>query len=132
MELRVKKLWMVLMAGSLIVFPVWGLVKMYDVGITNNGNEHWLGKFEIRGEAFASDAQQGPQTQEVARFAYFNHCHYCNMTNPKASDQEILAEMRRYHVRYYISLNGRKLLDEHGNALKFIENENAMLFTVEP
>jgi hypothetical protein len=132
MELQFKKLWMVLLAGSLLVFPVWGLMKMYDVGITNNGNEHWLRRFEISGETFTSDAQQGPQTQEVARFAYFNHCHYCNMTNPKASDQEILAEMRRYHVRYYISLNGRKLLDEHGNALKFIENENAMLFTVEP
>ena len=134
MKSQFKKLMMVLLAVSLIVFPVRKLKEMNHEGYY----EFFMSEFFNAGTqpgSFVCRAAEGTQTQNAARFAYFTHNNYFNITDPKATDKDILAEMRRYHVKYYMSFDGSELKDEQGKLFKEIAASKAdevRVFVVNP
>ena len=118
----------------LVVFPVWKLNKMNHLGYY----EFFMSEFfnaDAEPGSFVCKALPGTQTQEAARFAYFTHNHYYNLTDPKATDKDLLAEMRRYHIKYFMSFDGSELKNEQGKSFKEIvasKADEVRVFVVNP
>ena len=134
-----QKMIAVLLPLSFIVWPLWGLSKMNHVGY----NEYWMsGRFEAMGihGSFTSITHAGKETQQLARLAYFSGNSYYNIPDTKLGPQEILADMRRYKVKYYIHFSSGandhfQLLDEQGKPFPQIDFDKAdwiKVFLVNP
>ncbi len=67
--------------------------------------------------SFASNSITGIETQRLARLAYFSGNPYYYLSNTHPDAKTLLAEMRRYKVKYYFQWKNRSqmiLLDESG------------------
>ncbi len=86
--------------------PVLELKKMYKVGAEDHRIAWRLdGAMEgAKGErgSFTAITQPGAQVQGIERIAYFSGNIFYPIPKPKLSHEELLAEMKRYGVKYYI------------------------------
>ncbi len=105
MEMPFKKLVMVLLAGSLVVFPVWGLIKMYDVGNDEFKLAQELKQIGVQGK-FSSNAAAGWDSQQMERIAYFTGMHYYTIPM-RERGWNYLEELRKYKVDYFFEIDYR-------------------------
>jgi hypothetical protein len=104
-------------AVSFLIGPVWRMSEMYDEGISEFKISQRLKSMNIRG-FFTSDAKPGIDVQRIKRLAYFSGNSYYSVTSHARSQLGLLREMRRYHVKYYISYGadtGNSFRDEQDN-----------------
>ena len=107
-------------ALSLLVFPVWGMRKMHNVGEAEFRMAQELKQMGISG-TFTSNATPGLESQWVERIAYFSGMHYYTIPKPTNDNKVLLEELRRYSVDYFFSLDSDSqekaefnLVDESG------------------
>jgi hypothetical protein len=97
---RVKKLFVYLFVASYLVYPLWDMKTMFRLGETDYKNAAMLKTMQIKG-SFTTNMVYGPGMPGIARLAYFSGNTYYNIPTLDCSKAELLAEMRRYHIRYY-------------------------------
>ncbi len=105
---RYHRLAFILLPISIIIYPLWMLPKMSGVGLNEYQLATRLRTMYVHGP-FTARAKPGLETQKLARLAYFSGNPYCNMIRPDATDSEIVVEMRRNQVPYYLSFDGTGL-----------------------
>ncbi len=109
-------------ALSYVVVPVKGLMELRDEGKEEFRMAGVLKAKGITG-TFTARVHPGRETQQMARIAYFsnNSYYYCSRDN--APDEEILKEMRRYKVKYFVSRSTAPIVfkDEAGNPFPEID-----------
>jgi hypothetical protein len=89
------------MALSFLYFPVVQLKKMYKVGADDNAIAARMKQEGIKG-SFTAVTTAGTQVQGVERIAYFSGNSFYAIPNPDITHEQLLAEMKRYGVKYYI------------------------------
>ena len=135
-----KKLLYVLAPLSFIVYPLWGLVKMNHAGY----NEYHLAELfemeQIHGP-FTTVVHEGVSAQQLARLAYFSKNSYYNIPDTKLSPRDVIAEMRKYKVKYYLHFYTNEseknfvLADEQGRPFPEVQLDKAggiKVFVVSP
>ncbi|MCW3123197.1 MAG: hypothetical protein JWQ38_2689 [Flavipsychrobacter sp.] len=120
-----------LYALSFLVYPLWGMTTMYDEGKAEYRIAEQLKAMNIHG-SFTSDVPAGFASQEIVRIAYYSGNSYYSIPTQNVDQKKILAEMRRYQVKYYFAyescpecLSGLfrpTFLDEKGNAFPEVTN----------
>jgi len=140
-----KKIWVVI-AISFVVYPAWGMMKMYRVGDNDRKLAAALNEMGLRG-TFTSVVKPGPESQSMERIAYFAKMPFFTCTDVKISNASLLAEMNRYQVSYLVvydptahaqNLQQQQLKDENGVPYKSICKEIAgvpgalMVYMVNP
>jgi hypothetical protein len=91
-----------LFALSFLVYPAWGLRKMYDVGKADHEIAIELRRMSVHG-SFLSIVNPGKEHQQMQRVAYFSgFSYYCVRPAGRNLLRVLLPEMRRYRVNYYI------------------------------
>ncbi len=100
-EVKYKKLWVVSLAVSLAVFPVWGLVSMYDAGKQEFQLSKLLRENGVKG-TFTSNALSGKSTQRMVRLAYFSGNPYFTMPIGQPYGENMWSEIDRYKVNYHV------------------------------
>lgn len=104
------------LALSLIVYPAWGMFRMYDQGKEDFIISEKLKKLNIHG-SFTAITKPGLESQSMERIAYFSGNQLFSIPAQDAKPAAILEEMRRYHVKYffaYRSAAGAPFHDELG------------------
>ena len=82
-----------------VYHPVLELKKMYKVGT----EDHRIAeRMQGLNGSFAAITHPGEQVQGIERIAYFSGNTFYPIANPKLTHEELLAEMKRYGVKYYI------------------------------
>ncbi len=119
-----KRLVFVLFAVSYVIVPIAGIFTYWGEGGDEFRLAEQLKKKGITG-SFASASTTGIETQRLARIAYFsgNPYYYLSNTHPEA--KTLLAEMRRYKVKYYFQwIDGPQLdlLNESGKPFRLMFN----------
>lgn len=87
-------------AFSYIAFPLWDMKALWNVGKDEQQLGVQLKAAHIQG-SFASNIAYSKEFQRIARVAYFSNNPFYYMPLLPTSSQELLQEMRRYHVHYY-------------------------------
>jgi len=92
----------------------------------------------IRG-SFTSLAKPGFEVQRIERLAYFSGNQFYSITRHDASANDLLREMRKYHVNYYFAYNvlpaESSFVDEQGRPFPEITKggiEGLRVFVVNP
>ena len=85
-------------ALSFLVWPVWGMIEMYDEGSQEHDLAVLLHDKGIKG-TFTSDATPGAETQRMIRLAYFSGNPFYVKPFPRMGWG---SELKRYGIRYYI------------------------------
>ncbi|RYE21438.1 MAG: hypothetical protein EOP51_15610 [Sphingobacteriales bacterium] len=127
-----------LFAFSYVVHPLWDMRSMVNEGRNEYGLSQVLKENNIQG-SFASNLNHAPEVRKAIRLAYFAGCPYYNMPFG-ADDKELLAEMRRYKVKYYFYwpstyTDNFAPADEHGQPFKYIEPDeksSLKIFLINP
>ena len=93
---------MIAVSVSFLIYPVWGMVKMYDVGsfeyYTSENLKRNYGHF-----TFTDFSSNHEDIQRSIRMAYFSNCQfYFCIPNASAIDSTLLKEMEHYNVNYYL------------------------------
>jgi hypothetical protein len=125
---------------SYLVVPLWGLKDMYRAGHEEYRLAEEMKVLNIKG-SFTANMVYGPQMQNVTRLAYFSGNSYYNIPSFDLSREQLLAEMRRYRVKYFFHYtagtmeNGLPLTDEHGQPfpeVSFGQLKGLKVFLVNP
>ena len=117
-------------AVTLVIYPLMQMVRMY-----NSGSER---DFELATTlnhagvigSFTTNARTSADMQRIARIAYFsgNACYTIPYPD-KVSPEELLKEIRRYRIKYYLQILRRHddenlpLMDEKGKPFKEIRSK---------
>lgn len=96
---RLRMLVMFIWTMSYVAFPILGLKQMYRAGEKEFRMAEALKAQGIKG-TFTSNIPYGPETQNLVRLSYFADMPYYYLPLPVSKD-ELLEEMRKYHVQYY-------------------------------
>lgn len=115
-SLLLKRFVIFIFAASYLVVPVKEMQEMYG-----EGREQYLGAQDLQKNgiqgSFTTNLTYGSgKMAEIARLAYFSGMQYYNMPNA-ATPEKILADMRRYKVKYYFNFHNcldAPFLDENG------------------
>ena len=91
----------IIFALSFLIYPVWGMVKMYDEGKAEYVWAAELKKHHING-SFTSIGTPGIAMQQILRLAYFSGNSLYQVPDPTISPEALIEEMKRYKVKYYI------------------------------
>lgn len=86
---------------SFIYFPVLEMKKMYKVGAEDYRLAEHMKKEGIKG-SFTVVAETGAEVQGIERVAYFSGNPFYAIPKVNISLDELLTEMERYTVKYYI------------------------------
>ena len=89
------------LALSLLVFPAWMMRKMYDDGLIDHRIGEKFIQANIKG-TFTARAKPGHELQSIERIAYFSEMPFYSIPEQNLSKDDILKEMNRYHVNYYL------------------------------
>ena len=89
-------------AASFLIYPAWGMLMMYDEGKEEYKIAEQLNALNIRG-TFTAKVRPGREAQHIERIAYFSGNALYSIPDHNADEKKILAEMRRYHVKYYFA-----------------------------
>lgn len=112
-----KKFIPALFAISFLIYPIWQMAKMYNEGANEYKIAEQLKQINIHG-TFASLAKPGLDVQRIERLAYFSGNQFYSLATQNVSQKDVLKEMRRYHVNYYIvygaSPKENSFIDENG------------------
>ncbi len=99
-----KKWWnslMVAVSLTFLVYPVWGMFKMYDVGKQEYSNALELKRMKIKG-SLANLSPAGVDKQCIVRLAYFAGCSYYDIPDNNVDLMEFIKELKKYKVNYYV------------------------------
>lgn len=114
-----KKLVVALFALSYVIWPIWDMQKMWNVGKAEYQIARQLKEKGIKGKMGANLVYGKPGSTEMQRLAYFSGNPYFIMHNAPATFQKLLPELRRYNIRYYYYHTKYntdwQLVDEHGS-----------------
>ena len=88
--------------ASYLYWPVWEMKKMYNVGKRDYALAMEMTKQIGAGTSFTAIAAAGEQIQGLERVAYFSGNQYYTIPQPDISREELLSEMRKYNIKYYI------------------------------
>ena len=97
---KLKKWLLAAFCATYLVTPLWGLKDMYRAGYAEYELAGEMKAMNIKG-SFTANVVYGPQMQNVTRLAYFSGNSYYNIPKLDLTHQQLLAEMRRYRVKYY-------------------------------
>jgi hypothetical protein len=108
---------------TFLIYPANCMKTMYDQGANEYKIATQLKQLNIQG-TFTSSAKPGVDVQRIERLAYFSGNQLYSLTRQDASQQDILKEMRRYHVNYYFALqpDENNFVDEQGKPFPEITN----------
>lgn len=109
-----KNLGPLLFAVSFLIYPTWGMMKMYDEGKNEFRNAALLKKNGMTGNTFTSNAKPGLQTQRMVRLAYFSGLQYYAAPKPVPAN-ELMNELRRFSINYYFVFDKDTISDENGS-----------------
>lgn len=105
------------LALSFLVFPLWDMKILFMEGRQEYEMAERLKQLGIRG-SFTANVVFGKNDdlERVSRVAYFSGNPYYNMPYLDVPAKELLAELRRYDIKYYFDYHPERdlLLDEHG------------------
>ncbi|HTN47232.1 MAG TPA: hypothetical protein VL098_12860 [Flavipsychrobacter sp.] len=91
---------LVVFCASYLSFPVWDMKAMYKKGEAEHQLAQQLKQIPVKG-SFASNVSFGEEMQTVVRVAHFSQNAFYYMPLPPQSANRLLAELRRYRVKYY-------------------------------
>ena len=91
----------VVFAGSYLVWPVWDMKTIAGQGRAEYEMAQQLKELGMQG-SFTVGLAHSPQTQKIARLAYFSSNSYYMMPGAQTTAAELMADMRRYGVKYYV------------------------------
>ena len=102
---------------ALVAWPVWGLFQLNHKGYEDFQLAERL-RSGLHG-SFASNVLPGAETQGIIRTAYFAGLQYYSNPLHIFDEQQLVRELKYYHINYYIYFPGRDktdfmLHDEHG------------------
>lgn len=89
---------------SYLVFPVWDMKSMYNVGKDDYEFAQRLKVHNIKG-SFASNTTNRTALQRMVRIAYFSENPYYYMPLAAGNKTDLLNELQRYPVRYYFQFS---------------------------
>jgi len=114
----------VILPLTFLIYPANCMKTMYDQGANEYKIATQLKQLNIQG-TFTGSAKPGIEIQRMERLAYFSGNQFYSHTKQEASHQDLLQEMRRYHVNYYFALKSStdsNFVDEQGNPFPEITN----------
>jgi len=114
-----KRIFMPLLALSILIFPLWCMKKMYNEGINEYMISQQLKQMNIHG-TFTGTPKPGRESQRLQRIAYFSGIQYYNPVNPDVTTTAALKDMRRYNINYYFTYDTAKFVDEQGKPFEQI------------
>ncbi|MBL7719683.1 MAG: hypothetical protein JNL72_12650 [Flavipsychrobacter sp.] len=115
---------------SYLYWPVYEMKAMYRVGEEDARLAAELQKRAGSG-SFTALPAPGRQLQGIERVAYFSGMQYYNIPDPTLSHAELLAEMRRYGVKYYVYFRnpsegeGYRFTNEKGEEMPELMRDDA-------
>ena len=120
-----------MLALSLTIYPIAQLWKIANSGADRDAKMASALKANgIRGK-FTSNINTSRQMQSVARIAYFTGNSYYSIPYPdKVTSEELLKEIRRYDIDYYVVFEGSRfnlpnaLKNEQGNSFPELKVHN--------
>lgn len=101
-------------ALSYLIYPAWGMVKMYHEGAAESDIAIQLQHLNIHG-SYTAFVNPNHDTQRMSRLAYFSGNQFYSIPKQDVQFQQILPEMRRYHIKYFFAFDTAKCVDEQGN-----------------
>lgn len=117
-----------LFALSFIYFPVLEMKKMYKVG---EEDQRVADRMAVLNGSFTAMPQPGAQLQGIERIAYFSGKPFYAIPYHDLTHEELLAEMKRYGVRYYIYFcntaegNNNNFTDANGRPAQEVMRDEA-------
>ncbi len=90
----------ILFVLSFLITPCLNLKSILKEGKPDFATAETLASLHIDG-SFTSNAALGPESQSATRLAYLSGSSYYNIPELSVSHEEVLKEIRRYHVKYY-------------------------------
>ncbi len=104
-------------AGSYLVWPLYDLKNIAGQGRAEYETAAKMKEMGIQG-SFTTALPHGPYTQKLARLAYFSGNAYYMMPGATTTKAELLKDMRKYHVKYYLQyetgMDKAPFADENG------------------
>lgn len=98
-----KSIFLVIASATFLIYPIYGLMKMYGVG----RNEYMLAKdlkrLEIHG-SFTCITNSRVELQQYQRLAYFSGNQFYSVPDQNVSYKDIIEDMRRFNVNYIFYL----------------------------
>lgn len=120
-----KKRVVALFALSYVIWPVWDMQKMWNVGKAEYQIARQLKEKGIKGRMAANLVFGKPEAVAMQCIAYFSGNNYYIMHKAPASFQELLPELRKYGVKYYYyypQYNADwQLTNERGEAFTYVD-----------
>lgn len=100
---------------SFIVYPLHCMKIMYREGEHEYTVASQLRQLNIHG-TFTAIAKPGLEAQRIERLAYFSGNTLYSIPKQDAAQKDILREMRRYHINYFVAYNtaAETFADENG------------------
>ena len=103
----------VVFALSFLIYPAYCMVVMYNEGNKEADIATQLKHLNIHG-SFTATVKPHLETQRMERLAYFSGNQFYSIPKQTIKEGDVLREMRRYHVKYFFSIDTTKLVDEQG------------------
>lgn len=105
-----KSIFFVIASATFLIYPAYGLMKMYGVG----WNEYMLAKdlkrLEIHG-SFTCITNSRVELQQYQRLAYFSDNQFYGVPGQNVSYKDIIEDMQRFNVNYIFYL-GESSIDQ--------------------
>lgn len=115
----------ILFVGGYLIWPVWEVRTMLNDGKADYEIAQQLKTDGIKGSFACNAVFENGRFPNASRIAYHSGMQYYNMPYANTPYNELLEEMRRYKVDYYLYFYGTETaaqnfvpVDEHGNELQ--------------
>jgi hypothetical protein len=113
------KKWVLIFAISYIVFPVYGINKMWNDGKAAYELSQQLKQKDLNGRIASNVVFGMKEGVEMQRLVYFSGSQYSIMPEPTSTFQELLPELSKWGIEYYYYYpkynQGWKIVDENDN-----------------
>jgi hypothetical protein len=87
---------------TFLIYPAWCMKTMCNEGRNEYSMAQQLKQLNIHG-AFTAVVSPGSEARRLERLAYFSGNQLYSNPYPHAALKDVIAEMRRYHVKYYFA-----------------------------
>lgn len=92
----------VLFVGGYLIWPVWEMKDMLNDGKADYELAQQMKQKDIKGSFTCNAVFENGYFPNASRIAYHAEMQYYNMPYANTPYEELLAEMRRYHIKYYL------------------------------
>lgn len=136
-----RKWVIVLFAASYIVWPIWDIQNMWNVGKDEHQLAQQLKQKGISGTCASNVVFGMYEAVKMQRVAYFSGNRYYIKTSSSVHNQELLPELRKYKIEYFFYYYDQiadanyyaHLSDEHHNPFPVVfENREVKVFFLNP